>query len=204
YRKSGMEDRLVSYMRAYQSEGDRLRPSTGEMVRSVLSYLHTRPILLTIEHVRIPNPDKKNKSIVAYSTREHERRFYVVPDLLAAVTAIQRARLQRAKDDAARAAIAKEAESARAAIADEAVANLAEEYENGAVMDFFFADRLRDFQASGFDIGNFFAEIIADFDPAKETNRLETVAIARARAATARKAHPQYLVWLVNPAAEAL
>src|ERR1043165_3219577 len=43
YRKSGIDERLVSYMRAYQAEGDRLRPQTADLVRAVLSYLHTRP-----------------------------------------------------------------------------------------------------------------------------------------------------------------
>jgi tetratricopeptide (TPR) repeat protein len=300
YRKSGMEERLVSYMRAYQAEGDRLRPLTGEMVRSVLSYLHTRPITVTTERVQVKSPDKKNKNVVAYSTREHERHFYIVPDLLAApgtinfrviadeyyaivpegtdptsselrrgfmqfvmdplvlkfnkqvatqrdqikqlidartksgaaispdvfivlgkslvaaadaryveasrlelVTQIQRARLQQAKDDAARAAIAKEAEAARAAIADESVAELADDYEKGAALAFFFADQLREVQASGFDIASFFGDMIAGIDAAKESKRLETVSTARDRAIAARKAHPRYSVWLVDPSAEA-
>ena len=299
YRKSGMEERLVSYMRAYQAEGDRLRPLTSEMVRSVLSYLHTRPITVTTERVRVKSPDKKNKNVVAYSTREHERHFYIVPDLLAApgtinfrviadeyyaiapegtdptsselrrgfmqfvidplvlkfnkqvatqrdqikqvidartkadatvspdvfivagkslvaaadaryveanrlelVTQIQRMRLQQAKDDAARAAIAKEAESARAAIADESVAELADDYEKGAALAFFFADQLRDFQSSGFDIANFFGDMITGIDPAKESKRLETVSTARDRAIAARKAHPRYSIWLIDPSAE--
>jgi hypothetical protein len=84
YRKSGIAERLVSYMRAYQSEGDRLKVPAGEMVRAVLSYLHTRPILVSTERVRVKSPDKKHSSTVVYSTREHERRFYIVPDLMAA------------------------------------------------------------------------------------------------------------------------
>ena len=299
YRKSGMEERLVSYMRAYQAEGDRLGPLTGEMVRSVLSYLHTRPITITSERVRVKSPDKKDKNVVAYSTREHERHFYIVPDLLAApgtinfrviadeyyaivpegtdptsselrrgfmqfvidplvlkfnkqvvtqrdqikqlidartksgatvspdvfivvgkslvaaadaryaeanryelVTQIQRARLQQAKDDATRAAIAKEAESARAAIADESLAELADDYENGAALAFFFADQLRDFQSSGFDIANFFGEMITGIDPVKESKRLDEVSTARDRAIAARKAHPRYSIWLIDPSAE--
>src|SRR6185436_3984734 len=225
YRKSGIDERLVSYMRAYQAEGDRLRPQSAEMVRAVLSYLHTRPIIVTTERVRVKSPDKKNANAVVYSTREHERHFYIVPDLLAApgtvnfrviaddyyamvpegtdptspeirhaffqfvidplvrkfnreisaqrdqvkqlidlrtkagatispdvfivvgrslvaaaearfdeaarlngVANLQRRRLQEAKDDAERKAIATQAESARAAIADEVVALLSEEY----------------------------------------------------------------------------
>ncbi|HSQ24658.1 MAG TPA: hypothetical protein VLN44_09610, partial [Pyrinomonadaceae bacterium] len=300
YRKSGISDRLLSYMRAYQAEGDRLKQPAAEMVRAVLSYLHTRPILVSTERVRVKSPDKKHSSAIVYSTREHERRFYIVPDLmaapgtinfrvitddyyaivpettdptsselrrgfvqfvidplvlkfnkdiaaqreqikqlidartkeggtaspdvfvvvgrslvaatdarfeeaarLAAVTAVQRRRLEQAKDDAARKSIGKESEAARAAIADETITRLAEEYENGALLDFFFADQLRDFQSSGFDIANFFAEMISGFDVARESKRLPTVSAARERALAARKAHPRYSAWLIDPSAEA-
>jgi len=300
YKRSGIDDRLSSYMRAYQIEGDRLRPPAAEMVRSVLSYLHTRPILTTTERVRVKSPEKKKSSTTAYSTRTHERRFYIVPDLMAApgtinfrviaddyyaivpegtdptlseirrgylqfiidplvlkfnkeisaqreqvkllidarsregatvspdvfvvisrslvaaadaryeesnrltaVTNIQRRRLQQAKDDATRQTIAREAEARRAAIADETIARLTEEYEAGAVLDFFFADRLRDFQASGFDIGNFVAELIAGIDPAREGKRLAEVTAARDRALAARKAHPRYSLWLIDSESEA-
>jgi tetratricopeptide (TPR) repeat protein len=299
YRKSGIDERLISYVRAYQAEGDRLRPAAAEMVRSVLSYLHTRPIIVTTERVRVKSPEKKKSSTIVYSTREHERKFYIVPDLLAApgtinfrviaddyyaivpegtdpalselrhgffqfvidplvlkfnkeiaqqrepikqlieartksgatvspdpfvvvgrslvaaadvryeeanrlawVTEIQRARLQKAKTDAERKSIAAEAESARAAISDEAVARLADEYENGAVLDFFYADQLRDFQSSGFDIANFFAELHTGVDPSKENKRLADVTAARDRASAARKAHPRYNSWLIDPSGE--
>jgi tetratricopeptide (TPR) repeat protein len=299
YRKSGIDGRLVSYMRAYQAEGDRLRPQTAEMVRAVLSYLHTRPITLTTERVRVKSPDKKKSDAIVYSTREHARHFYIVPDLLAApgtinfrviaddyyaivpegtdptsseirhaflqfvidplvlkfnkeiashreqvkqlidlrtkaggtvspdvfvvirrslvaaakarfdeatrlaeVTNLQRGRLQQAKDDAERKAIAAQAEASRAAIGDELVAALAEDYENGAVLDFFFADQLRDFQSSGFDIANFFAEMLTGIDPAKEDKRSTDTAVARDRALAARKAHPRYSLWLIDPSFE--
>jgi hypothetical protein len=299
YKKSGIDERLPSYMRAYQVEGDRLRQPAAEMVRSVLSYLHTRPILVTTERVKVKSPEKKKSSTNTYSTRMHERRFYVVPDLmaapgtinlrviaddyyaivpestdptsselrrafmqfvidplvlkfnkeiaaqrdqvklliearakedgvvspdvfvvisrslvaaadaryeesnrLAAVTYIQRRRLEQAKDQAARQAIAREAEARRAAIADETTARLAEEYERGAVLDFFFAERLRDWQASGFDIANFFGDMITGFDPARESKRLTETSVAREHALAARKAHPRYSVWLIDPASE--
>jgi len=299
YRKSGIDERLVSYMHAYQAEGDRLRPAEAEMVRAVLSYLHTRPILISSERVRVKSPDKKKSNVITYSTREHERRFYIVPDLMAApgtinfrviaddyyaiipegtdpasselrrgylqfvidplvlkfnkevasnrdkikqvidarvkeggnasldvfivvgrslvaaadarfeesvrltaVTNIQRSRLQQAKDEATRKAIAREAEAARAAIADEAIARLAEDYERGAVLAFFFAGQLRDFQESGFDVASFFAEVISGFDPAREGKRLADVNAARERALAARKAHGRYSLWLIDPTAE--
>ena len=300
YKRSGIDERLPSYMRAYQTEGDRLRPLAAEMVRSVLSYLHTRPILIANERVRVKSPEKKKSSTAVYSTRSHERRFYIVPDLMAApgtinfrviaddyyaivpegtdptlseirraylqfvidplvlkfnkeisaqrdpvkllidartkegatvspdvfvvisrslvagadaryeesnrltaVTNIQRRRLQLAKDEAARQTIAREAEARRAAIADETIARLTEEYESGAVLDFFFADRLRDFQASGFDIGNFVAEMVVGIDPAREARRLAEATTTRDRALAARKAHPRYSLWLIDPESEA-
>jgi hypothetical protein len=299
YQKSGIDERLVSYTRAYQAEGDRLRQPAAEMVRAVLSYLHTRPIITTNERVQVKSPEKKKSSSKAYTTRVHDRRFHIVPDLMAApgtinfrviaddyyaivpegtdptssemrrgylqfvidplvikfnkaiaaqrdqiklligardkegatvspdvfvvtsrsmvaaadaryeesnrlmaVTNIQRRRLQEAKDEATRQTVAKAAEASRAAIRDETIARLAEEYEKGAVLDFFFADQLRDFQASGFDIANFFAEMITGFDPTRESKRLAEVTVARDRALAARKAHPRYSVWLIDPSAE--
>ena len=299
YRKSGMADRLISYMRAYQAEGDRLRQPTADMVRAVLSYLHTQPILLTSERVRVKSPEKKKNPGVVYSTREHERRFFIVPDLLAApgtinfrviadeyyaivpegtdptssevrraylqfvidalvlknnkeiatnrdrvkqlidertkaggtvspdvfvvvgksmvaaadarfaeavrvsaVNNLQRARLQTAQTEAQKKEIASQADASRAAIADEAIAQLADDYEDGALLDFYFADQLRDFQASGFDISNFFVDMISGFDPAKEAKRLADVGSARERAVAAEKAHPHYSVWLIDPHAE--
>ena len=85
--KSGIDERLASYLRAYQAEGDRLRPPTADMVRSLLSYLHTRPITVTGERVLVRAPTaskKKSNAPRAYALREHERHFYIVPDLLAA------------------------------------------------------------------------------------------------------------------------
>ena len=300
YHKSGLDERLVSYMRAYQAEGDRLRPQSAEMVRAVLSYLHTRPIVVSTERVRVKSPDKKKANTIVYSTREHERHFFIVPDLLAApgtvnfrviaddyyavvpegtdptsseirhaylqfvmdplvrkfnkeisaqrdqikqlvdlrttagatvspdviivvsrslvaaaearfdeaarlteLTNWQKRHLQQAKDESERKSIAAQAESGRAAIADEVVARLAEEYENGAVLDFFFADQLRDFQSSGFDIANFFADMLNGIDAAKESKRLTDATTARNRAIAARKAHQRYSVWLIDPTFEA-
>lgn len=299
YKKSGLDERLVSYMRAYQAEGDRMRQPAAEMVRAVLSYLHTRPILVSTERVKVQSPDKKKSKATVYSTRQNERRFYIVPDLmaapgtvnfrviaddyyaivpegtdptsselrrgylqfiidplvlkfnkevaanrepvkqlidarlkedgivspdvfvvvarsmvaaadarfeesmrLAAVTNFQRRRLAQAKDDATRKTIAREAEASRAAIADEVIARLADDYERGAVLDFFFAGQLRDFQDSGFDVASFFGEMIIGFDPVKEAKRLTEVNAARDRAIAARKAHPRYSLWLIDPTAE--
>ena len=299
YRRSGIDERLVSYVQAYHAEGDRLRKPAGEMVRSVLSYLHTRPITVTQERVRVQSPDKKKNSKTAITTVAHERKFFIVPDLLAvpgtinfrviaddyyaivpegtdptsselrrafiqfvvdalvlnnnkAITARreqlkqlidartkeggtispdvfvvvtkslvaaadarleeaervrqvdgwQRTRVAQAKDEATRTAIVQQAQAARAAIADEAMARLVEDYDNGAVLDFYFGDQLREISASGFDLANFLGDMINGFDPAQVLGKRSEVKDAHDRALAARKAHPRYSSWLVDPAGE--
>jgi len=299
YKKSGIDERLTSYMRAYQAEGDRLRQPAGDLVRAILSYLHTRPVMVTNVRARVQSPDNKKRPQSVYTTRQHDRRFFIVPDLLAApgainfriiaddyyaivpestdpasselrraylqfvidplvlrfnkeiaarreqlkplidartkeggevspdifvvvsrslvaaadarfeesvrltaVTNLQRQRLEQARDTAARTAIANEAQAARAAIADEAIDRIADDYEKGALLGFYFGDQLREVEASGFDVANFFADMIAGFDPVREAKRFSEIATARDRAIAARKAHPRYSLWLVDPSAE--
>jgi len=61
YRRSGIEEKMVSYVRAYQAEGDRLRGPTTEMVRGLLTYLHTRPLTFSTERVEVKSPTAKKK-----------------------------------------------------------------------------------------------------------------------------------------------
>src|SRR5712691_7915519 len=267
FRRSGIDERLVPYMRAYQAEGDRLRPPATEMVRSILSYLHTRPITVAGERVLVkaPTAGKKKNAARIYTLREHERHFFIVPDLIAvqavtnlrviandyyailpegtnpasselrraylqyvidplmvrfnkeiaarrepirqllkereqtgttvspdvfltvsrslvaaadarfdemvklqALSLVTRSKLANASDDATRASVAKEAQATMTAIQDDTVSNLADEYERGAVLAFFFADQLQGIETTGFDIANFFADMIGSFDPARE------------------------------------
>lgn len=284
YRRSGIDERMVSYLRACQAEGDRLRPPTADLVRSIVSYLHTRPITVTGERVVVKTPGAKKNAPKAYSLREHERHFYIVPDLLAAAGTINlrviaddyyavvpeatdptsselrraylqyvvdalmlrfnkdiaarreplrqllkerqaseesvtpdvfiavsrslvgaadarysellklqrlafttRDRLNKARDAAEREAINKEMQAAASVIKDETIAQLADEYERGAVLAFFFAEQLQGIEASGFDVSNFFSDMIASFDPARETKRPGDYAAPRARALAAKK-----------------
>ncbi len=284
YRKSGIDERLVGYTRAYQTEGDRLRQPTASMVSAVLSYLHTRPITITSERVVSKSPGKKTTA-KSYTMRSHERRFLIVPDLLAAPGAInlrvigddyyavspegtnpQSSELQRAylqyvvdplmlrfnrsiadrreqirqviadrekaggtvtpdvflvvsrslvaaadarfeevkrldalsrearrkldetKDETLKAKIARETQAEMSAIRDETIARLADEYERGAVLAFMFADELKGIESSGFDVANFFVDIISSFDPARESRRPAEFAEARQRALAARQA----------------
>jgi hypothetical protein len=286
YRRASIEDNLPSYTRAYQSEGDRLRQPTAEMVSDVLSYLHTRPITVSTERVlvRPPTTPKKNAP-KTYATRDHPRHFYIVIDLLAAPGAINfrvigdeyyvvlpqgtdpasselrrgylqyvidplmlrfnreiaarrdqikliiagreksgaavspdvflavsrslvsaadaryeekrrvdifnldaRVRVAGATNDPSRQAITKELRANTAAAADETIARLADDYERGAVLAFFFAEQLKGIESSGFDVAGFFADMIASFDPAREGHRLTENAEARQRALAARQA----------------
>jgi hypothetical protein len=284
YRRSGIDEQMVNYVRAYQAEGDRLRAPTTEMVRSLLTYLHTRPLTFSQERVEIKNPDKKSKE-KRYEFREKQRRFLILPDLLAPRGAINfriigddyyaivpegtdpasselrraylqyvidalvlrfnkeiaerrepikqllnerqkagaqtspdvfltvtrslvaaadarydelrkrealgfdtRTKLSAAKTEADRSTTTKSAQAELSAIQDETVARLADEYEKGAVLSFFFSDQLKGIENAGFDLANFFPDMIASFDPAREAKRPAEYAEARQRALTARAA----------------
>jgi tetratricopeptide (TPR) repeat protein len=287
YRKSGIDERLPEYLRKYQAEGDHLRPATIEMVRSVANYLHTRPLTTMTERVPVKSPDNKKNARQGYTTRERERRFYIVPDLLAvpgtinyrviaddyyvivpfntniasskelrrayiqyvidpivlrynrdvaarraqvktlldglnvkpedggvspdvflavmrslvaatdarmdetakidALTREARRKLEGATSPEARGAITRELQEVQRAASDESAAQLSDAYERGAVLAFYFAEQLKGIETSGFDISNFFADMMASFDPARESKRLTENAEARKRAADARK-----------------
>ena len=91
YRAGNLEERLPAYLAEHRAEGDRMRRATADMVRSVLNYLHTRPITTLLERADAPRAakdDKKKGERPAVTTRERDRRFVVVPDLLGAPGAI--------------------------------------------------------------------------------------------------------------------
>jgi hypothetical protein len=77
--------RIEEYYKEYQATGDALRPSTVRMVRDLLDYLHTRPQLTYIEQIKteVQKGKSKKTTLATTETRERERRFYIVPDLLA-------------------------------------------------------------------------------------------------------------------------
>ena len=285
YRHSKIEENMVSYTRAHQAEGDRLRKPTAEMIRSVLSYLHTRPMTSSLERVTVKSPTAGKKDTKTSTTRERLRRFYVVTDLLAVPGAINfrvigddyyavlpegtdpgssefrraylqyvvdplvlrfnqeiaarreqikliiserekagatvspdvflavsrslvaaadaryeesrrlealdrdaRVRIAAAKDEASRQTIAKELQANKTALEDETVARLADDYEKGAILAFYFAEQLKGIESSGFDVASFFVDMVESFDPAREGRRLAENAEARQRALAARQA----------------
>jgi hypothetical protein len=285
HRRSGIEEHLVDYVRAYQAEGDRLLQPTAEMVRSVLTYLHTRPMVSTFERVEVKAPSTKKNKAKTYSVRQKDRRFIILPDLLAPRGAINfriigddyyaivpegtdpasselrraylqyvidalvlrfnkeialhrdqlrqllderqkagspvsadvfltvgrslvaaadarydearrlellglsaRAQLAAAKDDATRVSIGKAVQTEIGNIQDETISRVADEYEKGAVLAFFFSDQLKGIETAGFDIANFFPDMIGQFDPARELKRPAEYAEAKQRATATREA----------------
>ena len=285
YRSSGIDGRLPEYVAASREAGGRLRPGAAEMARSVLAYLHTRPVLSIFERVPgRPSNDKSKRPVT--TTREKERRFYLVPELLAAPGAINfrvigddyfavvppgtdpasselrraylqfvfdplvlrfnrevaarraeirtlldeerartksdvtpdvflavarslvaaadarmteaarvgaltgqtRARLAAAKSDAERAALTKQLQEERAAAEDATAAQLADAYERGAVLAFFFAEQLRGLESSGFDVAAFLPDMLSSFQLPRERGRPAEYAAARQRHLERRKA----------------
>ncbi|HYO99530.1 MAG TPA: tetratricopeptide repeat protein, partial [Pyrinomonadaceae bacterium] len=261
-------------------------PQTAEMLRAVLSYLHTRPVTISLERVPVKNPSAKQKKDAppVFVTRERARRFVLVPDLLAvpgsinfrvigddyfavvppgldpASSEVRRAylqyvvdpvilrynrdialkradirallderaaaspaltmpdvfqavarsltvaadarmnlnarlrtlteqtsaRLQRAGEPE-RARIAKESQADRAMLEDELTAQLADAYERGAVLAFYFSEQLRDQEVAGFDFSDFFADMMTRVDAAREKLRPAEFAQARERVAALRR-----------------
>jgi hypothetical protein len=88
YRSSTFAANLPEYVKTYQNAADgSLRRSAGEMVTDLLSYLQTRPQLYYIEAVRTETAKAGSKKTTLRTTerRERERRFFIVPEMLAPV-----------------------------------------------------------------------------------------------------------------------
>jgi hypothetical protein len=293
YRQSSMSERLQSYLQMHRAEGDKLRAPAIEMSRAVLAYFNTRPETVFYERATDARPattqggkQKPQEKKPSTPLRERQRRFIIVPDLLAAPGAINfrvvrddyfvivpvgtdprsselrrgylqyvvdpliarfsrevaakrpeikqlldaerarkaqditpdvflstarslvaaadarmdettrlrslqletSARLQAARDTAARDALLKESKERQASIEDESIARLAEAYERGAVLSFYFAEQLRGLEGSGFDIANFVPDMLASISAERELRRPTEYAQAVARYAAARKA----------------
>ncbi|MCA1592557.1 MAG: hypothetical protein LC754_07900, partial [Acidobacteria bacterium] len=279
YRAALMDERLPAYVQMHRAEGDSLRRPAIEMGYAVLAYLNTRPVTTITERVETgaaaaSSTDKKKKGDTprrATVLRDKERRFHIVPALLAAPGAInfrvirddyyaivpantnprsselrrayiqylidplvirygrdisaKRAeikqlldaertrggrditpdifltvarslvaaadarmdesarlrelqirtseRLKAARDEAARSAAVRASKESQSAIEDATTAQLAEAYERGAVLSFYFAEQLRGIEQSGFDIATFIPDLISNISPTREVRRPE-------------------------------
>jgi tetratricopeptide (TPR) repeat protein len=86
YRTTNIGANLGEYVKTYQAAADtKLRPSARVMVNELLNYLHTRPQLTFIERVKTETPKQGSKKVTVQKTevRERERRFSIVPEMLA-------------------------------------------------------------------------------------------------------------------------
>ncbi|HEY0460347.1 MAG TPA: hypothetical protein VGC97_14510 [Pyrinomonadaceae bacterium] len=291
--------RIEEYYKEYQATGDAMRPSTARMVRELLDYLHTRPQTTYLEQIKteVQKGKNKNTTLSKTETRERERRFFIVPDLLAQEGAInfrnigddyyvivppgtdlsqsevrraylqfvldpvilknardiatfregiksllderrkvntelspdiflavsrslvaaadarqayfqkfQEATAEARRTDAGRKPISETTDAqgrkvvkltnelylvdgrfAMPVAEDEMNLKLAESYERGAVLAFYFANSLKGLEDSQFDIASSLRDIILSLDTTKEANRLAETADARKRALAARE-----------------
>ena len=86
YRRSSISGNLNEYVKAYQKASDeKLRNSSREMVNDLLNYMHTRPQLYFSEKFKTETQKagSKNTVLKKTETRERERRFVIVPEMLA-------------------------------------------------------------------------------------------------------------------------
>lgn len=88
YRRTNIGANLNEYVKLYQTSADsHLRPSARAMISDILGYLHTRPQLVYTERVRTQTQKSGSKSstLEKIEQRERERRFMIVPEMLAPV-----------------------------------------------------------------------------------------------------------------------
>lgn len=97
-------------------------------------------------------------------------------------TSQARRKIPLMKTDAEKQAVVAELERVKGILSDEAALRLSESYEQGALFAFYFAEKLRGIEDSGFDIASSLKDWIFSLDPSKEGSRLEQVAEARKRA----------------------
>lgn len=84
YRRTSIGTRLNDYVRLYDQEAATvLRPSAKDMVADLLDYLHTRPQTTYLEKVKVRTERTKRSALEKTETVEHDRRFFIVPELLA-------------------------------------------------------------------------------------------------------------------------
>ncbi|MBV9242640.1 MAG: hypothetical protein JO314_11590 [Acidobacteria bacterium] len=112
-----------------------------------------------------------------------------------------RQRIDAAKTPAQKDAVSAALKDYERSLADESTLELYEDYQRGAVFDFFFADELKGVEESGFDIAGSLKEMVAGFDAAKQGNWVASTADARRRAIAAReerKKNPQTTAVVVS------
>jgi hypothetical protein len=106
---------------------------------------------------------------------------------VAAATSLARSRIAAMGGSDPTKKVAEELEKLKLQNADETILRLSEDYEDGALLAFYFADQLTGLENSQTDIASSMREMVLSFDPAKESGRYESYAAARKRANAARE-----------------
>lgn len=84
YRRSSFAGNLPEYTKSYTQAADiKVRTSARDMVNELLTYLHTKPQLLVIERITTETQRTKKTTLRNVETRERDRKFMIVPELLA-------------------------------------------------------------------------------------------------------------------------
>lgn len=86
YRRSSFGGNLNEYVKTYlQTSDNKLRNSSKQMVSDLLDYLHTKPQVYYNERVKTETQKagSKKTTLQKVENRSRERRFYIVPEMLA-------------------------------------------------------------------------------------------------------------------------
>ncbi len=123
-------------------------------------------------------------------------------------TSQARKKIELLENEEQKKAVVAELERVSGILEDERALQLSEAYENGAVLVFYFAEKLKGIEDSGFDIATSLKDWIAELDVVPEKTRLEENKDARARALAERDKRRTTTVietsLVTNPLTEAL
>ncbi len=123
-------------------------------------------------------------------------------------TSQARKKIELLENEEQKKAVVAELERVSKILEDESALQLSEAYEDGAVLAFYFAEKLKGIEDSGFDIAASLKDWIAEIDTKLEKNRLEENKEARARAVAERDKRRTTAViettLVTNPLTEAL
>lgn len=89
--------------------------------------------------------------------------------------------------EAAKKAVVAKLDAVKKTFEEEALLQLSEKYEKGAVLGFYFAEKLRGIEDSGFDIASSVDDWILSMKPVEESNRLSQYAVEISRATIQRE-----------------
>jgi hypothetical protein len=114
-------------------------------------------------------------------------------DRIVGATYLARQQLAQTNDQNAKLKITQELDKFKRETSDETIARLYEAYENGAVLSFYFAERLKGMEESGFDVSGTLTDMIFSMEPEKEGDRLTQNLEVRNKALAVRKERQIYV-----------